>query len=327
MRLVLVCLVLLVGCAGPSMPRLPGDLPAPTVSSAVTRLVSTPLVRPTAPGAVPAAPATRVDPGTTPTTAMPATPIPPSPSALAPMAGTPAPTLAGNLITRTMHLDIYRVEGGLLETTLLDLAPRFEEAIGRVGERMGAHLSGRVAISFEPPQRGACALRGITLSHARTIHLYYASDTPEQRLLPIVAHELVHQLQHDYYGWEAHRRSDTILLEGQATWASGDYALADGRPAWAVQAEQALAEGRLLPLTADLEADCRTTTRNTAYTGWASFVDFLISTYGRERFDALYRSSPKRAPGAADYAGIYGKDLNALDQAWRAWLKRGSGAR
>jgi hypothetical protein len=253
--------------------------------------------------------------------------IPPTPQAAAvsptpPLAvGTPAPVLQGTLITQTAHLDIYRVEGGLLATTVLQLAPRFEEATMRVGARMNARLNGRVAISFEPPQQGACALRGLTLSHERVIHLYYAPNTAKQRILLIVAHELAHQLQHDYYGWEAHRRSDTILLEGQATWASGDYTLgADSRPAWASQAEQALSEGRLLPLTADLEGDCRTTTRNAAYTGWASFVDFLIASYGRERFDTLYRSGRERAPGSADYTGIYGKNLDALDQAWRRWL-------
>jgi hypothetical protein len=224
-------------------------------------------------------------------------------------------------LTQTVHLDIYQAEGGLAITTLLELAPQFEAAITRVGGRLGAELDGRVAISFKPPQSGPCALRGITYSHERRIELYYAPETPGQRVLAIVAHELAHELQHDYYGWDAHQRSDTILLEGQATWASGDYALGDdGRPAWAGEAERALDEGRLLPLTTNLESDCRTATRNVAYTGWASFVDFLISAYGRERFDALYRSRRGRAPGSADYSGVYGKPLDALDQEWRKWL-------
>ena len=64
-------------------------------------------------------------------------------------------------------------------------------AIDRVGARMGAQLSGRVALSFEPAQRGPCALRGLTLSHQRIIQLYYAPETPEQRVLAIVAGTLV----------------------------------------------------------------------------------------------------------------------------------------
>ena len=235
-------------------------------------------------------------------------------------AGTPAPALAGKLISSTTRLDLYRIEGGLTITTLLNLAPQFEQAIDQVGARMGAHLSGRVALSFEPAQRGPCALRGLTLSHQRIIRLYYAPETPEPRVLAIVAHELAHQLQHDYYGWSAHQKSDLILLEGQATWASGDYALdSQGQPSWQSAAERALAEGKLLPLDVSLEADCRTATRNSAYTGWASFVAFLLRA-GRDRFDALYRSGRGHRPGAADYTGIYGKSLHELDQDWRLWL-------
>lgn len=315
--------VVLAACAGP------GPTVRPAVTPAATPANELPVARPPAPPAstarVPIEPATATAglPLATPTAA------PPSPTAIPPVvptavAGTPAPLLSGTLITQTAHLDLYRLGDGLAAATLLDLAPQLEAAIERVGARMGAQLLGRVALSFEPPQQGPCALRGLTRSHERIIRLYYAPDTPVQRVLPIVAHELAHQLQHDYYGWEAHRRSDVILLEGQATWASGDYALgANGRPVWASQAAQALAEGRLLPLTADLEADCRTATRNTAYTGWASFVEFLITTYGRERFDAVYRSGRGRDPGSADYAGVYGKDLAALDQEWRAWLATG----
>jgi hypothetical protein len=233
----------------------------------------------------------------------------------------PAPILPGTLVTKTAYLDLYRVEGGLLIPTVLEMAPDFEDAIRQVGLRLGAKLIGRVAISFEPPQTGSCALRGLTRSHERTIQLYYGPESSHQLVLSIVAHELAHELQHDYYGWDAHRRSDTILLEGQATWASADYSRgADGRPTWASAAEQALAEGQLLPLATDLERDCRRTTRNAAYTGWASFVDFLIVTYGREHFDRLYRSGNGHDTGSANYAKVYGKSLEVLDKEWRAWL-------
>jgi hypothetical protein len=263
-------------------------------------------------------PAATAEPRPAPTQPLAATAtVPASPS---PFAGTPAPALEGQLITSTARLDIYRVEGGLTITALLRLAPQFEQAIDRVAERMGARLSGRVALSFEPAQRGPCALRGLTLSHQRIIRLYYAPDIPEDRVLAVVAHELAHELQHDYYGWPAHQRSDTILLEGQATWASGDYALdQDGRPSWQSAAERALAEGALPPLDISLEADCRTATRNSAYVGWASFVAYLMRD-GRERYDALYRSGGGHRPGTADYLGVYGKQLHELDQEWRAWL-------
>jgi hypothetical protein len=308
-----IALVVLTGCA--PVPRAPPSAAPALVTQSSTAPAATaimPITTATAPTAAPAVlPQAQPALPTTTTTVM----LTPSQ-----FAGTPAPALAGQLISRTARLDLYRIDGGLAITALLDLAPQFEQAIDRVGERMGAHLSGRVALSFEPAQSGPCALRGQTLSHQRIIRLYYAPETPEQRVLAVVAHELAHELQHDYYGWPAHQKSDLILLEGQATWASGDYALdSHGQPTWQSAAETALAEGNLLPLDVSLEADCRTATRNSAYTGWASFVAFLISA-GRERFDALYRSGRGHRPGTADYTGIYGKSLHELDQDWRGWL-------
>ncbi|MFL5804065.1 MAG: hypothetical protein ACJ8CR_20265, partial [Roseiflexaceae bacterium] len=222
--LVLPALALLAGCGGPAAapptrPPLPtaladfsGDPPeappssSPALAAAARSGGPTATARATAPPPRPAS--------------APTAPATPAPTAVPAAAGTLAPTQLTAPLTRTAHLDIYRVEGGLAVTTLLALAPQFEEAIVRVGARMGAQLSGRVAISFEPQQSGPCALRGVTFSHDRRIELYYTPDTPGRRILAIVAHELAHELQHDYYGWDAHRRSDIILLEGQATWAS-----------------------------------------------------------------------------------------------------------
>jgi hypothetical protein len=308
------------------MPSDP-EVQRPTSLSAVQRALATTLPQPATPtrGRLPSltsagAPALHVSP----TQVARARATEPTIAELS-RTGVPAPILPGTLVTQTVHLDLYRVDGSLLMTTVLELAPQFEEAIQRVELRMGARLAGRVAIGFEPSQTGPCALRGLTRSHERSIQLYYGPDTSQQLIVPIVAHELAHELQHDYYGWDAHRRSDTILLEGQATWASADYSRgADGRPTWTSAAEQALAKHTLLPLTTDLERDCRRTTRNAAYTGWASFVDFLIVRYGRERFDMLYRSGRGRDPGSADYAEVYGKGLDALDQDWRVWLAEGS---
>ncbi|HEU5101572.1 MAG TPA: hypothetical protein VFU22_21265, partial [Roseiflexaceae bacterium] len=170
-RLVVAASIALAACAPASEALVSPPPPAsaaPSLSPALQAteaIVSSP------------APAATAVPRPTPQPTEPPTVIaPPSP-----FAGTPAPVLGGDLITSTARLDIYQITGGLTITTLLRLAPRFEQAIDRVSERMGARLSGRVALSFEPAQRGPCALRGLTLSHQRTIRLYYAPDTPEER--------------------------------------------------------------------------------------------------------------------------------------------------
>jgi hypothetical protein len=160
------------------------------------------------------------------------------------------------------------------------------------------------------------------MSHDRTIRLFYGPDSDPRRIVSLMAHELFHQLQHDYYGWPQHRRSDIILLEGMATWGSSDYFRDElGRPLYQTRVREALEAGTLLPLTTSLTADCRTTTRVNIYNQWASFVEFLYLRYGREQLDTVYARSSGRAPGSADYRGVYGKTLAELEADWLDWLR------
>lgn len=244
--------------------------------------------------------------------------------------GAPAPTLRGTQAMRTYSVDMYRLPGALDAPAIQALGPLVEQAIIsdtlELARGAPAHsavgLAGRVAIRFEPPQRGACAIRGLTLSNERTIRLFYGPEADQQRVLGILAHELFHQLQRDYYGERAHRRADVILLEGMATWGTrGFFRDASGEAVYQRRVREALGRGELLPLTTSLERDCRTTTRTVIYDQWASFVEFLLTVHGRERFDALYRDSTGRAAGSANYRGVYGKSLEQLEADWRAWLR------
>ncbi len=252
-----------------------------------------------------------------------ATPLPTETPATAPplLEGEPAPVLRGNMVMRTYSIDFYRSPGGLNESTILALSLAAEEAVVSGIGRIGAGLKGRIAIGFEPPQTGPCAIRGLTLSNQRTIILYYEPDTDPNRVLSILAHEFIHQLQHDYYGPADHLVSDVILLEGMAVWASSPYFMtSEGQTLYHVRAKQALLDGALLPLDTDLEADCRTTTRVNIYDQWGSFVEYLLLTYGRESLDAVYRDSTGRSPGSSNYQGVYGKSLRDLEAEWVAWL-------
>lgn len=238
------------------------------------------------------------------------------------LGGEPAPGLRGELAMRTYSLDLYRGEGGLTARAVQALAMDAEAAIQRMAPLAGGELTGRVAISFEAPQSGPCALRGLTLSNQRTIRLYYAPGTDRARVSGILAHELFHQLQHDAYGERDHRKADVILLEGMAAWGTAAFfQTPDGEPQYRARVREALRAGELLPLTTSLERDCRTTTRNNIYNQWASFVEYLERTYGRARLDAAYRSSTGRPAGSADYRGVYGKPLADLEREWRAWVE------
>ncbi|MFN3374091.1 MAG: hypothetical protein ACK44M_11040 [Chloroflexus sp.] len=61
---------------------------------------------------------------------------------------------------------------------------------------------------------------------------------------------------------------------------------------------------------------------NTLYYQWASFVEYLLTTYGRDAFEQLYRTGAG-TPGSADYRGVYGTDITTLEVEWRAWLQDG----
>jgi hypothetical protein len=301
-------LLALGGCGVPSAAS--ATLAAPVAEAqAAPRLQRSPAPIPT--------PVPLPTPTATPS-AVPATPTPAEPPLLP---GEPAPVLGGELLLRTYSIDVYWTEGGLDPEAVKSLGAPLELALISDSLKIGGELAGRVAISFEPPQSGPCAIRGLTLSAERTIRMFYEPGSDPNRVLAILAHELFHQLQHDYYGAEPHLRSDVILLEGMAVWGSSPYFLdADGRPVYQRAAKQALEDGTLLPLTYSLEADCRTTSRVNIYNEWASFVEFLLATYGREPFDRLYVSSSGRPAGSSDYAGVYGKPLATLEAEWIAWL-------
>jgi hypothetical protein len=150
-----------------------------------------------------------------------------------------------------------------------------------------------------------------------------------------LAHELAHVIH--ITGFEDMLTGDQNLTEGLATWITRDY--------WTTwlqmesldeQIQTYLATGQYVPLTeADVfsayprrdvapQKDCLAR-RDLLYTQWASFVGYLIDNYGWESFVALMTSAAPEVhddgevfPAPPDYQGIYGTDLEALEEAWLA---------
>jgi hypothetical protein len=232
-----------------------------------------------------------------------------------------APRLGGELVVQTHSVDFYRLAGGLTPTEIRAISSAVEESIASGSTMMGSNLEGRVSVRFEPAQTGICAIRGLTFSNDRTIRMFYNPGANLRNIEAILAHEFIHQLQHDFYGVPAHLRSDIILLEGMAMWGSSPYYLNEaGEPRYHANSLRAVEEDLLLPLTTSLEADCRTTTRNFIYDQWASFVEYLLVAYGRERFNEVYASSNGRPAGSSNYQAVYGKSLGELEAEWLEWL-------
>ncbi len=231
-----------------------------------------------------------------------------------------APTI--RLLQRTQHFEVFLAQGSLRRAEALRLAQRLEPTLAAVAQRFGTPFDARERIYLLPPQRGICAVRGLTFSRLRQIKLYYGPGTNIDQMQAILAHEFVHQLQRERFGDQVHQAADMILIEGWAMVASDNFARTpDGaEPRWRARLREVVARNELLPLTVDLEQDCRTTTRNSIYDQWASFVDFLEKQYGTEQLAAVNRSGTGRRAGSADYAGIYGKSFAELEAEWRAWV-------
>jgi len=184
-------------------------------------------------------------------------------------------------------------------------------ALEYVSARTGTAPAGLITVQIlTDPQ---CALHGAAYTQTREVHVTTCAAIPPARAVNILAHEFVHQLAHDYFG-EAHLRSDPILLEGWATWGAGRYWLSGAQDFRTFLGGQAP-----LPLIAP-HRDRPVAEMNMLYYQWASFVEYLLVTYGREAFDTVYRSG-SGVVGSADYHGVYGVDLATLEAAWRAWLQ------
>jgi len=235
---------------------------------------------------------------------------------------TPLPSTTLEVIQRsdadraTSQLDIV-LEAELYRAELAELGDELQSALDYVEERTGIQAQGRIKLIIS--QDAACGFHGVTYSDVRVVYVFSCAGIPRQRVVNIAAHEFVHQLEQDRYG-PPHLSADLALSEGFATWGAGKYWLG-GNPDFATFAREYRASGTAIALGTHYSA-VGLGGMNILYYQWASFVDYLIATYGRERFDALYVSGGGGTPGGADYAAVTGQSFELLEQAWIAALGR-----
>jgi hypothetical protein len=208
-----------------------------------------------------------------------------------------------------------RVDDGLYTGERDALRAELAEALAYVAERFGSSPISAITASLR--RDDGCALHGVAYTDVRDTQVFSCDAIARGQAVAIMAHEFTHQLAQDRYG-PAHLQSDLILSEGVATWAAGRYWLS-GHPDFRSYVREQRRAGASFPLATHY-AGLGTAAMNTLYYQWASFVEFLIDTYGRERFDQLYISGAGD-PGSADYAGVYGKGLPELEREWERWLE------
>ncbi len=244
-----------------------------------------------------------------------------APNQQALLVGQPAPRIGGELVVRTQSVDFYRLPGALTAAEIRDLSSEVEEIVAANATLVGTTLRGRVSLRFEPGYGGSCPLLGVAYTGNRFIEMYYSPGSNRDDVRAILAHELLHQLQHDYYGPGDHLSSDTILLEGMAVWGSHRYErTADGEPAYLERVRRAYQNGQRLSVTRNAPGNCRTPNRAGLYDQWGAFTEFLIERYGRARYDQVYASRNGRSYGSSNWRGVYGKSLGELEAEWVQWI-------
>jgi hypothetical protein len=206
------------------------------------------------------------------------------------------------------------VDEGLYADQREQLAAELNRALAYVSSRFGNGPSARFRAAVQID--AGCGLHGYAYTDVRTVQTFTCDDISRERAVAIMAHEFVHQLEQDRYG-PSHLHSDTILAEGAATWGAGKYWLGD-TPDFRTYVRNQRRSGVFYPLATDYNG-LGIGAMNALYYEWASFVEYLVGAYGREKFDAVYVRGASSI-GSADYAAVYGKGLDALEGEWQTWI-------
>ena len=259
------------------------------------------------------------------------------------------PPSSNTTVLETVETDHLIISRYVLDFPNFDaLAAQAEEIYAYVSRRMGTELEDKLAVSVYEPMGGACPVRGslgFSLEFAEgeaapeTLEGIY-DGTPElsifadettslEQLLGVLAHELGHALHHQGF---APFPAPSGFTEGLATWAAGSYWTDWQQSASLSDSVRTYFEnGTFLALQDDIElrgvypndaTGACLTRRNTLYTEWAAFSEFLISEYSLGTFrkflstsEAVYQEEEITFT-ELDFLGVYGKSFETLQEDW-----------
>lgn len=206
------------------------------------------------------------------------------------------------------------VQNGLYSDQLTYLDSDIHQAFEYVSKQFTVRNPSRFKAAFVIGEN--CVLHGITRPDEGVAQVYTCNNIPRSKAIGIMAHELAHQLQFEQYE-AAHLNADLLLTEGMATWAAGKYWVGEHAD-FRSYVNASSASEPLVPLSTPVGREDYVK-MNKLYYQWASFVEFLIETYGRDKFDQLYVTG-NLTVGSAAYTQVYGKDLQELERDWRFWI-------
>ena len=231
----------------------------------------------------------------------------------------------GQKVAESVHFKFY-VEENYSPFDVTWWQQQAEQIYGYVSQRTDTTISEKVIVAFLKPQTGNCAPRGVTYHEQEPMILIFADQkTRQEQLFAAFAHELGHAfLQIKFSG-----PGDSALNEGMATWAAGNYWQTWKGKSFDDSVRFFINNGSFMPLFQNYnlsQAYEQTpgciTRRDTLLTELASFMDYLIRTYGIPKMDELFKIKQPKMAGSQyiiyppDYKGVYGFEFNQLETAW-----------
>lgn len=214
------------------------------------------------------------------------------------------------------------------------------EVLEYLTERTGKRLQPPVKVVVSTIRSGdRCAVRGLALPDAGQIYLYVGHGVSDSEIATALSHELAHLLQEQIAGGNV---GSVTLAEGFATYAQGRYwPRWDEESGFQAAVRRLRAEDSYIPLTRSI-LPCDTRTRDRIYTERAAFVEWLIETFGQDKFWRINRLSATRGGSDvqrddlpyieppvleqnptyehAPWTKVYGRDLPELEREWLASL-------
>lgn len=237
----------------------------------------------------------------------------------------------GEKIAETAHFEFY-AEDGYFPVTVDEFKNQAENVYDDISARLNASTEKKIPVTFHRPSAEPCSPRGLVLYPPGLILIFADEQTSQEQILGVLAHEVGHilHLEGDFAG------GTPALYEGLATWAASEYWNAwHGSPSLEASVMSYLAQDTFLPLYENYEEVSQTSTltseaclarRDTLYTEWAAFIDYLIKQYGWEKLHTLFGMPIFEERGneiiikPPDFQGVYGSSLNQLEAAWLAYL-------
>jgi hypothetical protein len=223
------------------------------------------------------------------------------------------------------YIDLYSVNG-YLPVDVPWWQQESKQVYEYVSKRLDTVMGEKVIVKFFSPDSRNCPARGRAILEEGAIVIFADENTSEEQILGVLAHELGHLFTFKRY----RNLNDQALSEGMATWAAGDYWEKWKGFDFNSGVRNYITNDVYLPLfeNYDLEKaydpnapDC-ITHRDILYTEFASFLDYLIQTYGMEQLSALFDVrqpeiiNNKNIVYPPNYKDVYGLEFNQLEYEW-----------